>query len=110
LAMLLDEAPDATAPIAIIPLGAVAETPAIRIMTELRAAGLRSEMAYRGNLKKRMERANRAGASYAIILGEAELASGVVQLRDLSEGQQREVAPDDLVKLLSHTKKTGSSV
>ena len=40
------------------------------VLQSLRAAGIRAEMAYRGNLRRRMERANRIGARAAVILGD----------------------------------------
>ena len=49
-------------------------------------AGIRAEMAYRGNLRRRMERANRIGARAAVILGEDDLAQGVAQVKDLATG------------------------
>ncbi len=51
-------------------------------------AGVRAEMAYRGNLKRRMERANRIGARVAVILGDEEVARGVAQVKDLDAGGQ----------------------
>ena len=42
-------------------------------------------------LKKRMERANKARARAALILGENELAKGAIALRDLDSGEQQEV-------------------
>ena len=48
-----------------------------------------------------MERANRTGARAAIILGEAEIARGVAQLKDLETGDQAEVAIADLVSKLA---------
>jgi histidyl-tRNA synthetase len=53
-------------------------------------------MAYRGNLKRRLERANKIGARAAVILGEAEAARGVAQVKDLSTGAQQEVALAEL--------------
>ncbi|MBO1359470.1 histidine--tRNA ligase [Acetobacter sacchari] len=100
LAMLLENAPEKEAPIVVIPVGDAAEAPAIGVLTRLRYAGLRSEMAYRGNLKKRMERANRVGASHVVILGESEVAKGVVQMRDLSSGEQSEISVDRLIETL----------
>ena len=38
-------------------------------------AGIRAEMAYRGNLRRRMERANRIGARAAVILGDDDIAA-----------------------------------
>ena len=67
----------------------------------LRGAGIRAEMAYRGNLKRRMERANRIGARAAVIIGEAELARGVAQVKNLGSGEQSEVALADLAARLA---------
>ncbi len=47
-------------------------------------------------MKRRMQRANKLNARAAIILGDDELARGVVQLKDLDSGVQREVAIDAL--------------
>ncbi len=54
----------------------------------LRHAGIRAEMAYRGNLRRRMERANKIGARAAVLLGEDDLAAGVAQVKDLASGEQ----------------------
>jgi histidyl-tRNA synthetase len=91
LAMLLAEAPPAPSPVVVIPVGEVAERAAIGVLTSLRRAGVRAEMAFRGNLKRRMERANKQGARAAVILGEAELAAGNAQLKDLGTGAQEAV-------------------
>ena len=48
-------------------------------------------MAYRGNLKRRMERANRIGARAAVILGDDDIAAGVAQVKDLATGAQEAV-------------------
>ncbi len=61
------------------------------MLQALRGAGVRAEMAYRGNLKRRMERANRIGARAAVILGADEAARGVAQLKQLDTGAQEEV-------------------
>jgi histidyl-tRNA synthetase len=92
LAMLMDAAPPAPAPVAVIPIGEAAEAVAIDILQALRAAGIRAEMAYRGNLKRRMERANRTGARAAVILGDTDIAAGVAQVKDLLTGTQEAVA------------------
>ena len=101
LAMLLAAPPAPPAPVAVIPVGEAAEASALDVLQALRRAGLRAEMAYRGNLKRRMERANRIGARAAVILGEDEAARGVVQLKDLATGAQDEVAVAELAARLS---------
>jgi histidyl-tRNA synthetase len=49
-------------------------------------------MAYRGNMKKRLSRANAMGAAYALIIGDEELERGEAQLKDLVSGEQRAVS------------------
>ena len=41
--------------------------------------------------KARLSRANKIGARYAVIIGENEIAKGVVVLRDLTASTQREI-------------------
>jgi histidyl-tRNA synthetase len=62
----------------------------------LRRHGIAVEQDYRGNMKRRMQRANKLNARAAIIIGDDELAKGVAQLKDLDSGTQREVALDAL--------------
>ncbi len=96
LAMLLEGAPPVSTPVAVVPVGESMVPAALAVLQALRGAGIRAEMAYRGNLKRRMERANRIGAGHAVILGEEEVARGVVQLKHLGQGTQEEVALDAL--------------
>ncbi len=100
LAMLLAEPAQAPAAVAVIPVGEAAEAAAVGVLQSLRQAGVRAEMAYRGNLKRRMERANRIGSQAAVILGEDEAARGVAQLKHLGTGVQEEVALADLAARL----------
>jgi histidyl-tRNA synthetase len=101
LAMLMDVTPAAPPTISVIPVGESAETVAVEILQSLRANGLRAEMAYRGNVKRRMERANRTGARVAIILGDDDIANGVAQVKDLTTGAQEAVP---LANIPSHLK------
>ncbi|MBV1837686.1 histidine--tRNA ligase [Acetobacter estunensis] len=97
LAMMLDDTPVVVAPVVVIPAGDEAQIAAIGVLNRLRAAGVRAEMGYRGNMRKRMERANKVGASHVVILGEAEITNGTVQLRNLGTGGQIEIVQADLV-------------
>ena len=100
LSMLLDAAPAAPRPVAVIPVGEAQEGPALDLVQALRAAGVVAELAYKGNLKRRMERANKQAARAALILGEDEIAQGLVQLRDLDAGTQEKVTPAEAVTRL----------
>jgi histidyl-tRNA synthetase len=101
LSMLLGEAPPAPRPVAVVPMGEAAEEMALGVLRALRRAGVRAEMAYRGNAKRRMERANRIGARAMVILGEDEVARGVAAVKDLATGTQIEVALADVAHSLS---------
>ncbi len=99
LAMLLAETPAVPQGVAIIPMGESEEGAALFALQSLRAVGIRAEIAYRGNMKRRMERANKIAARAAIIIGSEELARGVAQVKDLSSGTQVEVP---LTSLATH--------
>jgi histidyl-tRNA synthetase len=96
LAMLLAQAPAVARPLAIIPGGDAAEKQALVLAQKLRQAGHAVDLFYRGNVGRRMKRANKVNARFAIILGEEELARQAAAVRDLDSGQQQEVALDRL--------------
>jgi histidyl-tRNA synthetase len=100
LMMLCNEPAAEPRPIVIAPLGAAAEAKALAIARGLRRQGLAVEQDYRGNMKRRMQRANKLNARAAIILGDDELARGVAQLKDLDSGNQREIPLDGLAEAL----------
>jgi histidyl-tRNA synthetase len=91
LALLLDQVPSAAASVAVVPVGEAVEAAALELLRALRSAGIRAEIAYRGNVRRRMERANRTGARVAVILGPDDLAAGVAQVKDLASGTQQAV-------------------
>lgn len=94
LAMLLDAPPPQHVEVAVIPMGDAAAFAATGIVASLRRAGLASDLGFKGNMKKRMQKANDMGARYAVIVGEDELAKGVASLKNLQTGAQQEVAID----------------
>ena len=94
LGMMIDAPKPEAATVAVVPLGEKAEAAAQGIVAGLRRQGVAADMAYRGNMKKRLSRANASGAKYALILGDNELESGEAQLKDLTTGEQRAVSLD----------------
>jgi histidyl-tRNA synthetase len=100
LVMLANEPAPLPRPVVIAPLGPAAEATALGIARTLRRAGIAVEQDYRGNMKRRMQRANKLNARAAVILGDDELAKGVAQVKDLDSGAQREVALDKLTEAL----------
>ena len=94
LAMMIEAPSLETSTVAVVPLGERAEAEGQKIVAGLRREGISADMAYRGNMKKRLSRANASGAKYALILGENELDAGEAQLKDLTTGEQRAVSLD----------------
>jgi histidyl-tRNA synthetase len=100
LAMMI-EAPKPDKPsVVLVPLGERAEAEAARVLAGLRREGVAADMAYRGNMKKRLSRANHAGAAYALIIGDDELDRGEAQLKNLKTGEQRAVSLDLLAEAI----------
>jgi histidyl-tRNA synthetase len=101
LAMMI-AAPEPDRPDAVlIPLGERAEAAAVGILSELRQAGIATDMAFRGNMKRRMAKADAAGARFAIILGDDEIAKREVAVKDLRSGEQQNIGLDRLADLLA---------
>jgi histidyl-tRNA synthetase len=101
LAMLVSASHRLGQELAVIPLGEKAEAVAPGIVAQLRRSGNSVEVAYKGNLKKRMQRANAAGAVLGIIFGEDELASGEVSLKNLVTGEQQRMTVERLYETVS---------
>jgi histidyl-tRNA synthetase len=92
LSLMIAEPPPPPRPIALVPIGAEAEALTLKLAQELRRDGFAVDLAYSGNLQKRMRRADRIKARAAVIVGEDELKSSQVALRDLDAGTQTEVS------------------
>jgi len=92
------KAEDASLPVYVCALGDAAISPALVIGRDLRRAGVACEVDGRGqSLKSQLRRANSRGARLALVVGEGELARGVVQLKDLAAHEQLDVATDTIV-------------
>ena len=84
-----------------VPLGDAARDAMVPLLGRLRSAGVASDMAY-GNraMKGAMKAADRSGARFALILGDAELEQGVVMVKDLAKGEQRALPIDTVVGVI----------
>lgn len=100
LSLLAADLPPAPRPIAIVPIGEAAERRALVLTESLRRAGLAVDLAFRGNLGRRMKRANRVEARYAVIFGDDELGRETATLRDLDQGTQEEIPLGALIERL----------
>jgi len=93
--------PEKTRPIVVVPLGDGMEIEALKLASELRADGHIVEYGFKGRVGQRLKRAAQQQARYALMLGEDELASNKVVLRDLDVGEQQEIDRAALNKHLS---------
>ena len=101
LTALRDQAIALPAPqVAVIPMHENCETEAWKLVQQLRTQGIRTEIAYKGKAGKRLERADKLGATLALMLGEDEIRAGTVTLKDLKSGAQETIARGALVAKL----------
>jgi histidyl-tRNA synthetase len=85
----------------IIPLGDVAKEMAMKIAGELRAAGKSIEIAFGDRaLKGSMKGADKSGARYVIVLGDSEISSGTVELKEMKTGDTSSVTIASLLKAI----------
>jgi histidyl-tRNA synthetase len=86
-------APSAAPDAAMIAMGPAAARHALAVARDLRASNLKVEMlSPERKMKTLLARASKIGARFAVIIGDDEVARGVVQVRDLKQSTQREVA------------------
>jgi histidyl-tRNA synthetase len=85
----------------IIPLGESAKLQALTIAATLRAKGKRVEIAFGDRaLKGAMKGADKSGAMHVIVLGESEISSGTVELKEMKSGTETSVKIDSLFEAL----------
>jgi histidyl-tRNA synthetase len=94
LSMLIAAPPAVHVPVVVIPMGGDCEAQALEILKMLREQNIAAEIGYSGNAKKRLERANKSGASFAVLVGED------IKLKNLASGAQHDVTPETLPELL----------
>jgi histidyl-tRNA synthetase len=82
------------------PMGDEAGLAAARLAAELRARGLSVELGFDGKLRRSLELANKLGARFAVILGEAEIQAGTCQVKDMTSGEQQAVGQEALFEKL----------
>ena len=82
----------------IVGLGDAVRPVVVKLAEDLRQNNIRTNFdPLRRSLKAQMREANKADARYAILIGDQELESGEVELKDLSTGDQEKIALDKLV-------------
>lgn len=86
---------------AILPLSDAQKTLALLLADELQAVGLCTEvMLEGGSIKNLMNRANKLGATYALLLGDDEQAKNEVTVKNMITGAQERMVQAHVVKYL----------
>jgi len=81
-----------------VPLGDEAKLVLVKLAGQLRAEGVRTDLAYgdRG-VKGAMRAADRSGARIALVVGDRDVEAGTVGVKDLTTGEQVDVATDAVI-------------
>ena len=99
---LFPEAVDERLEILFINFGEEAELKCMELSHELRGKGIAAEL-YPSSVRmnKQMKYANDRGVRYIGLLGEDEMRRGVIQLKNMDSGEQKEYPQNNLVKLFT---------
>jgi len=82
-------------------IGDKARTYSLQLIHELRKAGIRAEADTRErNLKGQMKYANKLGAAYTVVIGDDEVDSGELTLKNMETSEQTKVRREDLVNAI----------
>ena len=85
----------------IIPMGLTAKSAALKYAADLRTAGFKVELAFGDRaLKTAMKTADKSGARYSLVIGDEEMASGIVEVKEMSSGTVNSVRLDSLASAL----------
>ena len=106
LAELGIEIPETVKPdLYIAPLGENAQVFAQKLSYELRKDGISVETDHmeRG-LKPQMKYSNKIGARYTLVLGDSEIETGVVKLKNMESGEQTEISMDKIAEFFKEEK------
>jgi histidyl-tRNA synthetase len=88
----------------VVSIGPDASQVGTRLVQDLRDAGIPAAAAFEDRpLKAQLKMADRSGATYAVIVGEKEIAASTAILKRLSDGVQEEIPIGDVVNWLSRT-------
>ncbi|NLM21617.1 MAG: histidine--tRNA ligase [Peptococcaceae bacterium] len=84
-------------------LGDKARQVGFQLANQLRQRGIIAFMDLMGrSLKSQMKYADRVGSRYVLILGEEELEKGIIIVRDMKLGDQKEIAKADLIEFIQN--------
>lgn len=89
--------------IALIGADDAGEAESLTVAQELRARDLRVENILNGKMGKKMQKANKFGADFALILGSSEVAAQQVTVKNFATGDQKTISRQELKTFLFTT-------
>lgn len=96
--MLLEDYPSNTPEVHIVWMGEESEAYAFGVADKLRGAGIKTNIEFvKKSMKASMKKADKLGVSYAIIIGDQELAENKVVLKNLAERTQETLSVDEAI-------------
>ena len=99
--LLNPQLPTAPADVLILPMTQDL-TPAIRLATRLRSAGVRTQLyTEQKKFKAKMNYADKLGVAYVVFLGDDEIAAGLVACKDMTSGEQTKLSFEDTLSRIT---------
>ena len=92
--------PDRQMTVLVAHIGDAAKASGFQLASELRRAGIAAVLGPPRGLRSQLRYATSIDATHAVIIGDNEIASDTVVLRDLTQGEQSEVARGRLIESL----------
>ncbi len=84
--------------------------PAISLATQLRGAGIRTQLyAEQKKFKQKMSYADKLGVPYILLLGEDEITQSKVSLKNMSTGEQELLSVDEAIRKMLDTIGAGNA-
>jgi histidyl-tRNA synthetase len=98
-----DQLPSARPKVAFVAADEAGESAILKLAHMLRPLGYVCEIPWGGNMGKKMKKAAAGGAQYALILGESEVKSSTVMIKNLSTGEQKSLPQLELATFFARS-------
>ena len=89
----------------VVTMGDEARKEGLRLVNELRAADIRADIDHANrSMKAQFKYANKVGAKQVVVIAGDEMEKGVVRLRDMTAGEERELPRAEAVSAIAQAK------
>lgn len=85
----------------IIGIGEIGEIEALKVAGTLRRNDIVCQADFGMKLAKKFQRADKAGAEYAVVIGDEEIANSSYKLKDLKNGEEKSTTLEEILRILS---------